>query len=79
MSMKIITVLAAALILQGCEQVRWRITGTTPLPAERLADTDIDTVAEITLAGPRDRVEQMLHLIVERDPQVMTLVEIKTR
>ena len=77
--MKIITVLAAALILQGCEQVQWRITGTTPLPAERLADTDIDTVAEITLAGPRDRVEKMLHLIVERDPQVMTLVEIKTR
>ena len=77
--MKIITVLAAALILQGCEQVRWRITGTTPPPAERLADTDIDTVAEITLAGPRDRVEQMLYLIVERDPQVMTLVEIKTR
>ena len=79
MSMKIIAVLAAAVILQGCEQVRWRITGTTPEPAERLADTDIDTVAEITLAGPRDRVEQMLHLIVERDPQVMTLVEIKTR
>ena len=77
--MKIIAVLAAAVILQGCEQVQWRITGITPLPAERLADMDIDTVAEITLAGPKDRVEKMLHLIVERDPQVMTLVEIKTR
>lgn len=74
--MKILAVLAVA-ALAGCDQVAYRSVGLVPAPAERSADIEITAVATVTLAGPRDRVERILDLIVERDPSVMTLVEVK--
>lgn len=77
--MKFLAVIAGMILAlaTGCDQVAYRAVGIVPEPAERPADIDITAVATVTLAGPRDRVERILDLIVERDPQVMTLVELK--
>lgn len=77
--MKILATVSAVLFIAGCEQVTWRMGGDPPEPAARLQDIDIDTVATVTIAGQKDRVERILHLIVERDPEVVTMVEMRTR
>ena len=76
--MNVAALIAAVILLAGCDQVAYRTVGLVPEPAERSPTIEISAVATVTLAGPRDRVERILHLIVERDPEVMTLVEVKT-
>jgi hypothetical protein len=75
--MKFLVLIALTILLGGCDQVKWRVDGTAPEPAERANHVPFDTVATITIAGPRDRVERIIHFIVERDPLVMTAVEIR--
>jgi hypothetical protein len=41
--------------------------------------SEATATATVILAGPRDRVERILHLIVERDPEVHTLVELRVK
>lgn len=72
---KIFTAVFAVLFIAGCDQVAYRTVGVVPEPAERSPAIEISAVATVTLAGPKDRVDRILHLIVERDPEVMTMVE----
>jgi hypothetical protein len=76
--MDLIVLITLAVMLSGCDQIKWRVDGTAPEPPERADHIPFDTVATITLAGPRDRVERIIHFIVERDPNVMTAVEIRS-
>lgn len=69
----------AVVALAGCDQVAYRSVGLVPEPAERESNIEITAVATVTLAGPRDRVERILDLIVERDPKVTTLVKVQTK
>jgi hypothetical protein len=73
-----IVLIFLAVMLVGCDQVKWRVDGTAPEPPDRANHIPFDTVATITLAGPRDRVERIIHFIVERDPNVLTAVEIRS-
>jgi hypothetical protein len=73
--MKFLVLISLTILLGGCDQIKWRMDGTAPEPAERANHVPFDTVATITLAGPRDRVERIIYFIVERDPEVFTLVE----
>jgi hypothetical protein len=75
--MKFLLALSALVVLQACDQVKWRVDGTPPEPPERRDPIPFDTVATITIAGPRDRVERIIHFTIERDPEVMTAVEIR--
>jgi hypothetical protein len=75
--MKFLVLIALTILLGGCDQVKWRVDGTAPEPPARANHIPFDTVATITIAGPRDRVERIIHFIVERDPHVLTAVEIR--
>jgi hypothetical protein len=75
---KTLVLITLAILLTGCDQVKWRVGAGAPEPPERADHIPFDTVATITIAGPRDRVERIIHFIVERDPLVMTAVEIRT-
>lgn len=66
-----------AVMLAGCDQIKSRVDGTLPEPLARANHIPFDTVATITIAGPRDRVERIISSIAERDPRVMTAVEIQ--
>ena len=68
--MKSLLILAAALAVQGCDQLDARITGSRPEPRAE------DVRADITIIGPRDRVERLISEI-NRDHLVTSLV--KTR
>jgi hypothetical protein len=75
--MKFLALISLAVMLTGCDQIKWRVDGVPPEPPERSDHIPFDTVATITIAGPRDRVERIIHFIVERDPHVLTAVEIR--
>jgi hypothetical protein len=76
--MKFLALISLAVMLTGCDQVKWRVGAGAPEPPERSDHIPFDTVATITIMGPRDRVERIIHFIVERDPHVLTAVEIRT-
>jgi hypothetical protein len=73
----LIVLISLAVLLSGCDQIKWRVDGTPPEPPERANHVPFDTVATITIAGPRDRVERIISFIVERDPHVLTAVKIQ--
>ena len=73
--MKILAVLALAVAVQGCDQIRSRMTLSEPEPVARLDPVDIEVVAEVTIAGPRAVVERIIARVVEQEPRVLTLVK----
>ena len=79
--MKIVALFTGVILAlaTGCDQVAYRAVGLVPEPAQRVPLTEATATATVTLAGPRDRVERILHLIVERDPEVHTLVELRVK
>jgi hypothetical protein len=76
--MKFLALLSLAVLLVGCDQVKWRVGAGAPEPPERANHIPFDTVATVTIMGPRDRVERIIHFTIERDPYVLTAVEIRT-
>jgi hypothetical protein len=75
--MKFLVLISLTILLTGCDQVKWRVGAGAPEPPERADHIPFDTVATITIMGPRDRVERIISFIVERDPHVLTAVEIR--